>query len=244
MNRRWAVLFVAAGLLVAGCSTGDDDTVLVLAASSLTDAFKEIEIAYEQTHPSVDVEISFAGSSALRLQIDQGAPADVVAAANEEVMTGLAGEGHVASPTVFATNRLVIASPADGSGLITGAESLSDPDLLVGLCAVQVPCGQYASDALAIAGIEPSVDTYETDARSLTTKLAIGELDVGVVYETDAASRPDDIRVIESLDGADVRYPIAPLIDAPHAEQAAAFVDFVLSPEGRAILDAAGFGTP
>ncbi len=70
------------------------------------------------------------------------------------------------------------------------------------------------------------------------------ELDVGVVYETDAASRPADIIVIAPLDGADIRYPIAPLTDAPHAEKAADFVEFVLSAEGRAILDAAGFGNP
>ena len=79
--------------------------------------------------------------------------------------------------------------------------------------------------------------------RSLLTKLAIGELDVGVVYATDVASRPDDIVVVAPLD-ADVRYPIAPLIDAPRADEAAAFIEFVLSPEGRSILDAAGFGVP
>lgn len=231
-------------MLAGACGNGDDDTVLVLAASSLTDAFQEMETAYERTNPGVDIELSFSGSNALRLQIDQGAPADVVAVANETVMTGLAGEGHVATPTVFATNRLVVAAPADGAGSVTGAESLADPELLVGLCAAQVPCGEYASDALQLAGIEPSVDTYESDVRSLTTKLAIGELDVGVVYETDVASRPGDVVVIAPLDGADVRYPIAPLTDAPHAEDAAGFVEFVLSAEGREILETAGFGPP
>ena len=73
-------------------------------------------------------------------------------------------------------------------------------------------------------------------------KLAIGELDVGVIYATDAAAQPADIKVVASLGGADVRYPIARLTDAPHAEEAAAFVDFVLSAEGRAILESAGFG--
>lgn len=237
-------MLLAAGLLAGACGGGDDQTVLVLAASSLTDAFGEMEVAFEQANPGVDVDVSFAASSALRLQIDQGAPADVVAVANEAVMTELAGEGHVAVPTVFATNELVIAAPVDGSASISGAESLADPGLLVGLCAVQVPCGQYASEALALAGIEPEVDTFESDVRSLTTKLAIGELDVGVVYATDAASRPDDIEVIGPLDGADVRYPIAPLMDAPHAENAAAFIAFVLSDEGRAVMEAAGFGTP
>lgn len=244
MARRWIPLLLTAGLIGVSCGGGDGDTTLVLAASSLTDVFTEMEAAYERANPGADIELSFAGSSALRLQIDQGAPADVVAVANDEVMTALAGEGHVTVPTVFATNQLVIVAPADGSVPVIGPDSLSDPGLLVGLCAVQVPCGQYASDALALAGIEPSVDTYENDARSLTTKLAIGELDVGVIYATDAAARFDDLVVVAPLDGADIRYPIAPLTDAPHAEGAAAFVEFVLSPAGRSILDAAGFGAP
>ena len=127
---------------------------------------------------------------------------------------------------------------------ISGPQSLADPDLLVGLCAVQVPCGRYASDAMVRAGVEPEVDTFESDVRALTTKLAIGELDVGVVYATDVASRPDEIEVVATLDGAEARYPIAAIMDAPHPDHAAAFVEFVLSGEGRAVLEAAGFGTP
>jgi len=237
-------LLLAACLVGVACGGRDDDATLVLAASSLTDVFTEMAIAYERANPGADIELSFAGSSALRLQIDQGAPADVVAVANEQVMTGLAGEGHVTVPTVFATNRLVVVAPAGGAGSVTGPESLTDPDLLVGLCAIRVPCGEYASEALALAGIEPSVDTYESDARSLTTKLSIGELDVGVVYATDAAARPDELVVVAPLEGADIRYPIAPLTDSPQAEEATAFIEFVLSPAGRAILDAAGFGAP
>lgn len=243
MIRRWTPLLVAAGVLVGACGSGEDDTVLVLAASSLTEAFQHLEVAYEQANPGVNIELSFAGSSALRLQIDQGAPADVVAAANEQVMTELAGEGHVADPTMFATNRLVLAAPV-GNEAASGIDSLGDADLLVGLCEVQVPCGQYAAEALGLAGIEPRVDTYESDVRSLTTKLVLGELDLGVVYETDVAANSDDIVTVATLDGADVRYPIAPLVDAPHADEAAAFVDFVLSPQGQLILQSAGFGAP
>lgn len=244
MIRRWTALLLAGGLLVSACADGDEDTVLVLAASSLTDAFGRMEIAFERTNPDVDVEINLAGSNALRLQIEQGAPADVVAVAGVQVMNELAGEGHVTTPTIFATNRLVVAASVDGATSVDGPESLADADLLVGLCAVQVPCGRYASEALALVGIEPEVDTYEPDVRSLLSKLAMGELDVGVVYATDVTSRPGDIVEIAPLEDADVRYPIAPLTDAPNADLAAAFVEYVLSAEGRSILEAAGFGTP
>lgn len=242
MIGRWTPVLLGAGLLATSCSGGDDATILVLAASSLTDAFEQMELAFEAANPGVDVEVTSAGSSALRLQIDQGAPADVVAVANDQVMTELAGEGHVTSPTVFATNRLVVAAPIENFAAVSSADSLADPDLLVGLCAAQVPCGQYAQDALDLAGIEASVDTFEPDARALTMKLAIGELDVGVIYATDAASRPTDIAVIATLGGEDARYSIAQLTDSPHADEAKLFMDFVLSPAGRAILESAGFG--
>ncbi len=77
MSRRWIPLLLTAGLLAAACGTNDDDTVLVLAASSLTDAFQEMEVAYERANPDIDIELSFSGSSAQRLQIDQGAPAAI-----------------------------------------------------------------------------------------------------------------------------------------------------------------------
>lgn len=243
MIRRWvpAALFV----IVAACGGGgEDDQVLVFAAASLSDVFEDLAVAYEDANPGIDVEVNVAASSALRLQIDDGAPADVVAVANELVMTELAGEGHVESSTIFASNGLVVAAPADGAGRVVGPESLADEDLLVGVCAPQVPCGGYAIDALSSIGVEPSLDTEEPDVRSLTTKIATGELDAGVIYSTDAATRPDDIEVVATLDGADVVYPIAWLTDARHAEDAASFVEFVLSDDGLVLLADAGFGPP
>ena len=244
MRRGWTTLLPVAAVLVAACGADEDDPMLVLAAASLTEVFQELETAYEQANPGEDIELSFAGSGAVRLQIDEGVPADVVALADDVVMTELAGEGHVATSTVFATSGLVVAVPADGTAEVTGIESLADPSLLVGLCAVEVPCGRYASDGLAAAGVDPSVDTFESGARALTTKLALGELDAGVVYTTDVTALDGELVSVAPLDGVEATYPIAALVDAPHPERAAACVAFVLSPEARAILDAADFGTP
>lgn len=245
MTRRWTPALLLAGLTAtAGCGGGGDDQVLVFAAASLTDVFASLEVAFEAEYPGLDVEVSIAGSSALRLQIDQGAPADVVAVANERVMVELAGEGHVGPSEVFARNSLVIAVPAGNPANVVGPDDLADSELLVGVCAPQVPCGQYALDALSALGISPVPDTEEPDARALTAKIAAGELDVGVIYATDAASRPDDISVVSTLDGVDAVYPIAALMDAPRAEGAALFVDFVLSERGQAVLADAGFGAP
>lgn len=244
MTRRWTPVLLLAALATSACGGGDDDHVLVFAAASLTDAFAELEVAFETEHPDLDVQVSIAGSSALRLQIEQGAPADVVAVANERVMIELAGEGHVGPIEVFARNSLVIAVPAGNPANVSGPDDLADDDLLVGVCAPQVPCGEYARDALAALGIDAVPDTEEPDARALTAKLASGELDVAVIYATDAASQPDDISVVTTLDGADAVYPIAAVMDARQADGAELFVDFVLSDRGQAVLAEAGFATP
>lgn len=241
--RRTSALLLAC-LAATGCGGGEEDQVLVFAAASLTDVFAELEVAFEADHPDLDVQLSFAGSNALRLQIEEGAPADVVAVANERVMIKLAGEGHVGLKQVFARNSLVVAVPTDNPAKISGPEDLSDDDLLVGVCAPQVPCGEYALDALNELGIAAVPDTEEPDVRALTAKIASGELDVGVIYATDAASRPDEISVVATLPGVDAVYPIAAVMDAPHADSAAVFVDFVLSERGQAILVEAGFATP
>lgn len=258
MKRAWVALLVAVTLTaVAGC--GDDGAgtgsagsepsgeVLVFAAASLTDAFGEMTTAFETAHPGVEVQLGFAGSSTLREQILQGAPADVFASANEATMAEVSEAGEVAgAPEAFATNRLQIAVPAGNPGEVTGLSDLARADLLVGLCAEGVPCGDLGREALANAGVDPSIDTNEPDVRALLTKLGADELDVGIVYETDVRSAGDRVEGIDlpAADNVLATYPIAQLVSAPNPAGAAAFIAFVRSAEGRRILDGHGFGAP
>ena len=218
-------------LLLAACGADEQDTLDVFAASSLTDAFGAIETAFEADH-DVDVVLNVAASSALREQILAGAPADVFASANRSNLDAVADGSQV-----FATNRLQLVVPAANPGGVDGIDDLARDDLLVGLCAVEVPCGELAHEALDLAGVTASVDTEEPDVRSLLAKVVAGELDVGIVYATDVRSAGDAVRGID-LDVV-ASYPIAALTDD---EDAAAFVDFVLSEEGQAILAEHGFG--
>ena len=222
---------VAIVVLLAACTSDRKDTLDVFAASSLTDAFGEIEAVFEADH-DVDVVLNLAASSALREQILAGAPADVFAAANQSNVDAVADDSQV-----FATNRLQIVVPADNPGDVGDIDDLARDDLLVGLCAVEVPCGALAREALDLAGVDASVDTEEPDVRSLLAKVVGGELDVGIVYRTDVLSAGDDVRGID-LDAV-TEYPIAALTD-----DAGGFVDFVLSDEGQAILERHGFGPP
>ena len=246
-----AGLCVALAPLAAcgGASTGGDDgertELLVLAASSLTGALDDLAAAFEAEHPDVDVLLSFGGSGALAVQVEQGAPADVVAFADVEPMRRLEEAGLVGSAEVFATNALTIAVPDGDPGGVTSIDDFARGELLLGACAPEAPCGSYARRAFEAAGIEPALDTEEPDVRSLVTKLAAGELDAGIVYVTDVAATPA-LEAIELPASVDVRaeYPIAVPTGSEHPELARELVDLVRSEEGRRTLADAGFGPP
>ena len=223
MFRIACVLVPVTTWAVAGCGSADDsEPLLVLAAASLADSFDSMATAFEEANPGIDVEISVAGSSALSVQIEQGAPADVVALAAVTPMNALVDAGLVETPVPFATNSMVLAVPDDNPGEVDSLAALADPDLLVGVCAPQVPCGEYARQVFDAAGVEASLDTEEPDVRSLAGKLAAGELDVGLVYATDVRAMPDRLRIVPLPPGIDVRaeYPIAVVSGSDHTDDA------------------------
>jgi len=239
---------------VSGCGTSGGRTpdglereVLVSAAASLADAFAEIETAFESAHPGVDVVVNLAASSALREQIVQGAPVDVFASADVATMDSVVAAGRAAGiPVVFAGNLPEIAVPAGNPGGVTGLADLGRTDLVVGLCAEQVPCGVLAREALRRAGVVPAVDTNEANVRALLTKIELGEIDAGIVYATDVLASRGTVNGIPIPGEPDLRtrYPLVVLTDAPHPQAAAAFVAFVLSERGQSILSGYGFSAP
>jgi len=252
VKRHRSVLIVAAAALLllpacGGSSGPADGEVLVSAAASLTDAFGALETAFEASHPGVDVMLNLGGSSALREQILAGAPADVFAPANTANMDRVAADGAVVgTPEVFAGNHLEIAVPPGNPAGVTGLADFARSDLLIGLCAPGVPCGDYGREALAKAGVDPSVDTEEPNVRALLTKIEAGELDAGIVYVTDVAASGGTVDGIEIPDDVNVfaEYPIAVLSGAPNPIGATAFTTFVLSDRGGEILAGYGFDRP
>jgi len=213
-------------LALAGCAPVQPHSITVFAAASLTGSFEQIANAFEAENPGVDVVFNFGGSSGLATQIAEGAPADVFASASTAQLSG----------DVFATNQLEIAVAKGNPGDITGLEDFANPDKLIALCAVEVPCGAASDKLFTEAGIAPSVDTYEQDVKAVLTKVELGEVDAGLVYVTDVLEA--GVHGIP-VDSAPVDYPIAAL-----TKQGKAFVAFVLSPAGQQILRKAGFGAP
>jgi molybdate transport system substrate-binding protein len=241
---------VVAALVAAACGSGTSETgdeingtVVVFAAASLTDAFDAIGTAFEAEFPGTDVQLNLAGSSILREQILGGAPADVFASADERNIDVVKSAGELASePVIFAHNVLQIAVPQSNPGRVTDLADLADPDLLVGICAEGVPCGDFARQTLDSAGVVASIDTNEGDVRALLTKIEADELDAGIVYVTDIRSNSGVVGIeIPAEVNIDVRYPIAVLEAARNPSTARAFVKFVLSPAGQEIILAEGF---
>ncbi len=256
MPRYRPALPVAIVLTIAACGSSSGETtttgsnfegeVLVSAAASLTDAFAEIETAFEAAVPQVDVVLNFGASSALREQIIEGAPADVFASANTSNMDQVVEAGEADNPEIFVTNLLQIAVPAGNEAGVIGLDDFANEDLLIGLCEEEVPCGDFAREALANAGVTPSIDTNEPDVRALLTKIEADELDAGIVYVTDVLSTGGTVEGVDipTEDNVAASYPIVALTNAPNPVAAAAFVAFVLSDEGLAILQSYGFSAP
>lgn len=245
MNRTAAIRAVAAVAILTSCSgTGSDRQVVVSAAASLTSAFADTELAFEARYPEIDVLLNLGGSSALRDQILEGAPVDVFASADTMTMDAVRSAGLIRGEThLFARNELQIVVPLGNPGQLDSLDDFADSSLLIGLCARPVPCGAFARTVLDAAGVEASVDTEEPDVRALLTKVAEGELDVAIVYVTDAAAAAGRVETID-IPGAfnvEVRYPIAVVTTEDDSSDAELFVDFVLSSDGQEILFAHGF---
>jgi molybdate transport system substrate-binding protein len=212
----------------------------------LTESFKQLGADIEKADPGAKVTFNFAGSSALATQINQGAPADVFASAAEPPMQAVIDAGLASDAAILATNTLELVTPPGNPAGITGLDDLGRPELRVALCDVSVPCGAASATLLERQGVAASADTLESDVTAVLTKITLGEVDAALVYRTDVIRAGDAVEGIEVPGAASVvtRSRIAAMTDATDPAAAAAFVAFTTGAEGRAVLDAAGFGAP
>ncbi|KAA1422055.1 molybdate ABC transporter substrate-binding protein [Nocardioides humilatus] len=225
-------------------NSDDDQTLTVLAASSLTDVFTTLGDQFEADHDGVDVEFSFGSSTDLAEQAADGAPGDVLATADQTAMTVAEDAGVVADPTSFATNVLVIVTPPDNPAGITNLEDLVGDTWV--RCADDVPCGRVALAVLEAAGVDAEPASLEEDVRSTLDKVTSGEADAGLVYASDAVAAGDAVQVIPIAGAEDqlTTYFVAALDQSEDSELTQEWIDLVTSPEGQAALTEAGFTLP
>jgi molybdate transport system substrate-binding protein len=235
---------------VAGAAMAGD--LVVSAASSLTNAFKDIAQSYEAQHPGSKVLLNFGASGALLQQMAKGAPVDVFASADQETMDAAQQPGLVraADRQDFVRNALVVVAPMDAKAPPAALKDLVGPGVARVALALpaSVPVGRYGKHALEAAGLWAAVQSKlvnTTNVRQSLDYVARGEVDAGFVYATDAALMKDKVKTAFAvpLDRA-ILYPIARTAASGNAAEAAAFIAYVRSPAGQAILARYGFLKP
>jgi molybdate transport system substrate-binding protein len=224
----------------------------VFAAASLKDAFSEAADVLGKRNPPIAVRYSFAGSQQLVLQLEQGAAADVVASADQRWMQVAQDGGLVAgTPVIFARNRLLVITPASNPGRIDRLEDLGKRGLKLVLGAEAVPVGKYSREALDRLRGAPGFGTdyskrvlrnlvsEEENVKAVVSKVQLGEADAGIVYVSDVTPPVRKaVRTIEIPDPYNVvaAYPIAVLRQSQQPAAARAFVEYITSAEGQAVL--------
>jgi len=227
-----------------GTATGD---LTVLAAASLTEVFQKLATTFESENPGVHVTFSFGASSTLAQQIVAKAPADVFAAASPATMKTVTDAGDAASsPQLFVRNVLEIAAPPDNPGNVTGLSDFTKSSLKIAVCAVAVPCGAAADKVFKAAGITPQIASYEQDVKGVLTKVESGEVDAGLVYQTDVKSAGDKVKGIDFPEASNAinDYPVAALTEAKNPTAANAWIAFLQSSEARQVFSDFGFQLP
>lgn len=250
-----AILAIFVIATLAGAS--DTDELVVFCAASLTGAFGEIGEIYEND-TGVDVILNFDGTQALRTQVEQGAIADVFVSANEKHMDALMAEGFMDNDTVsiFTENRMVVIVPADNPADIQSLSDLAEPGVMIITGVKDAPFGSYTLQVLdklandSTYGPEyreavmSNVISQETSVSNLVSKIALGEADAGFAYQSDISPElSEQVSKVEIPDQYNVvaEYPLGVLMEAENPDEASSFIEFVVSPEGRAVLEKYGF---
>lgn len=243
---------IVVAALVSGCSGSergkDSPTDLtVFAASSLKNTFTELGERFEQDHPGSSVEFNFAGSSDLVTQLTNGAQADVFASADTKNMDKAAQASLIeGEPRNFASNTLaIVTAPGNPKGIESVAD-LTNPDLLIVVCAPQVPCGSAMQKVETAVDVDIKPVSEEANVSDVLNKVTSGEADAGLVYITDAKAAGNRVAIVEFPESKDAvnTYPIAPLTVAGNTEAAQDFIELVTGAVGRDVLEKAGFAQP
>jgi molybdate transport system substrate-binding protein len=233
-------------LPLTACGGGGDETTLtVLAASSLTGTFTELGQQFEKEHDGVKVRFAFDSSATLAQQATDGAPADVLATADQTTMDS-ADSAQASIPQVFATNVMVLATPASNPGNVQSFSDLDKSSVKFVVCVPTAPCGELGQELLDQNHITCKPVSQEVDVKSVLAKLTEGEADAGLVYTTDAVAAGDQVRKVPIPGSAQqvTTYPIVALKQSGDADLAQEFVDLVTGSTGQQILQRAGFGKP
>lgn len=254
---------VLTATVLTGCSTASvkeeslDNTekkeVVVAAAASLKEATTDIESVFEEKHKNIDLVFTYGGSGSLQQQIEQGSPTDVFISAGAKQMDALESKGLLLDSTKMdlLTNKVVLITPKDKADLTSFEELNSNKVSQIGFGEPStVPVGQYTEQVLNSIGILDSVKdsgkvVYAKDVKEVLTWVETGNVDAGVVYETDAKGSSNVNIVCEAPENSHdpIVYPVAVIKDSKNTEEAKEFINFLNSDESKDIFKSYGFTT-
>lgn len=225
--------------------------ILVAAAASLKNAYEEELIPmFQEEHPEIIVTGTYDSSGKLQTQIEEGLEADVFMSAATAQMDALNEEGLIQTDTIvnLLENKIVLIAPASGGEDLNSFEDIVKAQSIALGDPASVPAGQYAREALTNLGLWDQIQdrvSFGTNVTEVLNQVAASSADAGIVYATDAASMPEDVRVIgEAPKGSlaePVIYPVAVVAASAHPEEARAFVDFLQTEEAMEVFESYGF---
>lgn len=240
-----------AAFVLGGCtanSSGEDETLRVSAASSLSGVMEELTTGFKLNHPELNIVVNYGSSGKLRNQIENGAPADVLLSASNRDMEILVDKGFVDERNVsqFAGNGLLVATSgemAEGADVIAvltaveGTLAIADP--------ASVPLGAYTKEALEAMGIWQSLEgemIYAKDARQVVTYLESGNAEAGIIYASDAELSEELAGMsMMPIESAEIIYPAAMIKDSQQQQHAEGFMSYILSEEAQEVIEKYGF---
>lgn len=261
-NVKRLIITFLAGALAFGftaCSTQnnaqtgdstDNINLTISAAASLKNAMEELTPMYQEANKGQTLTFNYGGSGDLQKQIENGAPADVFISAAQKQMDALEQEGLLAGGTRedLLKNNLVLIVPQGNTEITTIEDLGTDKAVQVALGEPSaVPAGQYAEEALTNLNLLDSVKTkavYGKDVTQVLTYVENGEVDAGLVYETDAKSVPDKVAIVSKVPESSYKtviYPMAVLKDSTQLDAAKNFESFLKSDEAKVVFEKYGF---
>lgn len=263
MGERIVAALLAAFVLALAVSAGsagyaeEQKELTVFTAASLAGAFTEIGQMYEN-EANVRTAFNFDGSQVLRTQVENGAYADIFVSANKKQMSSLKDGGFMNNSTisVFTRNKPALIVPKENTAKIQNISDLARPGIKIVIGVKEVPIGDYTLQILdklasdTTFGLEfkknvmANVVSNETNVNYIVSKVALGEADAGIAYESDVTEElAEKITKIDIPDEYNIiaEYPIGILIQSRHLAEAEEFINLVKSEEGKSVLEKYGF---
>ncbi|MCB0920014.1 MAG: molybdate ABC transporter substrate-binding protein [Actinobacteria bacterium] len=227
----------ASALLLAACSPAGTP-VSVLAPDAAADAITAVaELSPDR------VRVSAGGTNGLVRQATGGAPADVLVTSDKDAMKAAQEAGIITGePVTIGRSRLTMVVPEELAGSIRKLKQLESTDYALVLCAEPLPCGRAARRTFDLAGVQPAIDSYQSNSSQVLAAVSEGEADATFVWEVEAHDEPGLIMAkVKGGRMPSTRFQAAALTGSANPEAAERFLQMLASEEGQEILAQHGF---